>query len=113
MTYKKTLGSGETAVATGKGYLVGDLLGVVMNVKRGGRIIFAGEASAQGDEVVIDLKGVYRLPKASGAVTEGQVLYWDDTAKNITTTASTNKVAGWAAAPQASGDATVDVKLKG
>lgn len=55
--------------------------------------------------------GVFDLPKASGAVTEGATLYWDDTAKNLTTTATANTKAGYAAAAAASGDATVRICL--
>jgi predicted RecA/RadA family phage recombinase len=56
--------------------------------------------------------GVVQLPKASGAVTEGAKLYWDNTAKNVTTTATANTFIGYAAGAQASGDATVNVLLR-
>ena len=48
--------------------------------------------------------------QASGAVTVGQALYWDNSAKNITTTSGSTP-AGWAAAPAASEDPDVLVKI--
>lgn len=107
-----TLGSGETAVASGKGYLVGAMFGVVVSLTRNGQTVFANQASAQGDIAVVALEGVYQLPKASGAVTLGAKVYWDNTAKNITTTASGNTFVGYAWQAQASGDTTVQVKLQ-
>ena len=53
------------------------------------------------------------MPKAAGAVTVGQALYWAKSAGNITTTAEGNTPAGWAAAPAESEDAEVLVKLLG
>ena len=72
---------------------------------------------ANGD--VVDLAtriGVVEIPKATGAVTVGQALYWDKAAENITTAAGSspaNTPAGWAVAAAGSSDATVLVKLLG
>ena len=57
------------------------------------------------------ISGVFSVPKASGAITQGALLYWDDTAENLTTTASGNTLVGVAAAAAASGDATVPLLL--
>lgn len=57
--------------------------------------------------------GAVTGPKATGAWTEGVKIYWDDTAKNFTTTVGTNVVAGGAIAAAASGDTTGVVKLDG
>lgn len=49
-------------------------------------------------------------------MTVGQALYWNKTAKNITTAAGSspaNTPAGWAVAAAGSSDATVLVKLLG
>ena len=59
----------------------------------------------------VAVEGVFVLPKASGAIGQGAIVYWDATNSNITTTAGSNKRAGKAAYAQASGDATVKVLL--
>lgn len=75
------------ALASGAGCLVGSLFGV------------ASAAAAISTEVEIVTEGVFDLPKAgSQAWTVGARVYWDDTAKVCTTTASTNKLIGVAAA---------------
>lgn len=80
-------------VLSGAGVLVGSLFGVA-----------CGDALS-GAEVEIKTKGVFDLAKATGAAwTVGQRLYWDDTAKNLTGTASTNKLVAVAVAAAASGD---------
>jgi predicted RecA/RadA family phage recombinase len=56
-------------------------------------------------------EGVYIAPKASGALTAGAKVYWDDTAKVITTTATApNKLAGHVVKAAATGDTTVWVR---
>jgi predicted RecA/RadA family phage recombinase len=59
----------------------------------------------------VAIEGVFTLPKASGAIGQGAIVYWDATNSNITTTSSSNKRAGKAAAAAASGDTTVQVLL--
>ena len=72
-------------IASGAGVLVGSLFGVT-----------AG-AIANGAQGVINLTGVYDLPKvASQAWTVGALVYWTGTA--CTATASTNKLIGVAVA---------------
>lgn len=87
------------AVASGAGALVGSLFGVAVN------------SAENAAEVVLALEGVFTLAKASGAWTVGAKLYWDDTNKNVTTTASGNTLIGRAAAAAASGDTTGNVLL--
>ena len=56
------------------------------------------------------------MPKATGAVTLGQALYWVVADENISTAAGTepaNIPAGWAVAAAESADTTVLVKLLG
>lgn len=96
---EKLLVTAPYTVASGAGCLVGSLFGV------------AEGAAASGAQVNLVLDGVVDLAKATGAWTVGQKLYWDDTAKNCTTTASTNKQAGVAAAAALSGDAVGRVLL--
>ena len=58
--------------------------------------------------------GVVSLPKATGAAwTEGALVYWDDTAKNVTTTSTGNLRLGVAGKAAASGDTTGTVRLSG
>ena len=82
-------------------------------VSLGTRIGVAGEDIAAGETGHLHVVGVFEMEKAAGAVTMGAALYYDATAKKITTTATSNTPAGYAAAPAASGDETVLVKLLG
>lgn len=90
------------AVLSGAGVLVGSLFGV------------ACANAASGADVELQTTGVFEMPKATGAAwTIGQRLYWDDTAKNMTGTASTNKLVGIAVLAAASGDTVGIVRLSG
>lgn len=79
------------------------------------RIGVAGDDIPAGETGTVHIVGVFEIPKATGAVTVGQALYWDKAAKKITTddAESTNTPAGWAVAAAGSSDATVLVKLLG
>ncbi len=68
---------------------------------------------ADGKTGAVHVSGVFSVPKASGAVTQGQKLYWNSTNSNLTTTASGNTIVGVAAEAAASGDANVKVLLNG
>lgn len=65
---------------------------------------------AAGETAVINLCGVYVVPKVAGAVTVGAKLY-SNGAGSATTTVGTNVFLGYAFTAQAAGDATVSVKL--
>lgn len=90
------------AVTSGQGALVGTQFGVAMaDIANGVTGIFA-------------LEGVHNLAKATGiAWTVGILLYWDNSAKNVTTTTTSNTRIGIAAAAAASGDTTGNVRLNG
>lgn len=61
---------------------------------------------------VLRVTGVIGIPKKAGDTpAQGVALYWDNTNKYLTTTASGNTYAGWAFAAAASGDPTVDTKI--
>ena len=75
------------------------------------RIGVAGADIAKDAAGPVQVTGVYRIPKATGAVTVGQALYWAKSAKNLTTTADSNTPAGWAVAPAGSEDPDVLVKI--
>ena len=80
------------AVAAGAGCLVGSLFGV------------AQEAAGSGANVTLVPHGIFTLVKAgSQAWTVGARIYWDDSAKACTTTSSTHKLIGVAAAAVGSG----------
>ena len=96
-----TLTAPTGGVASGAGVLVGTLFGVC-----------AYDAAA-GAEVEVEVVGVFELAKASGAITEGAKVYWDATAKNVTTTASGNTLVGAAVRAAATGDAKARIRLNG
>lgn len=83
----------------GQAFLLGALLAV------------AEDDADTGELVEAHVRGVFNIPKAAQAVTIGAKLYWDDTNKVVTTTASGNTLCGTAAAAAASGDAAVAVSL--
>lgn len=64
-----------------------------------------------GDTISVALKGVFELPKASGAITAGAKLYWHVANGNVTTTASGASFIGYAAAAYLSGDTEANVLL--
>ena len=66
---------------------------------------------ADGKTGAVHVSGVFSVAKASGAVTQGQKLYWNSTNSNLTTTASGNTIVGVAAEAAASGDANVKILL--
>ena len=86
-------------VASGDFVLIGTIGGV------------AKTAIADGKTGAVHVRGVFSVPKASGAVNQGAKLYWNSTNSNLTTTASGNTIVGVAAEAAASGDATVKVLL--
>jgi len=66
------------------------------------------------------IEGVFDVVKATGAITAGALVYWDNDGDPVggtagsgaaTTTATANNLMGRAVAAAASGDATVRVKL--
>ncbi|WP_424363597.1 DUF2190 family protein [Methylocystis parvus] len=87
---------------SGEGALIGALFGVAMvDVLNGVSANFA-------------LEGVFTLAKATGAAwTVGAAIYWDDSAKNCTTTSAGNTRIGVATAAAGSGDTTGNVRLIG
>lgn len=86
-------------VVSGQPLLVGAIFGICQT------------DAVAADTVVIDTEGVFELPKAAGAVTQGQKIYWDDVAKNVTTVVSANQRIGSATQAQLTGDATAQVAV--
>lgn len=89
-------------VTSGAGVLVGALFGV------------ATGAALSGADVTIVRRGVFELPKTTGAAwTLGAKIYWNDTAKECTVTATGNTLIGFAARAEADVSATGYVLLDG
>jgi predicted RecA/RadA family phage recombinase len=89
-------------VASGAGCLVGSLFGV------------ACVTAASGANVEVCTCGVFTLPKTSAqAWTVGAKVYWDDTNKVATTTATSNTLIGCALEAAANPSATGAVRLNG
>lgn len=89
-------------VVSGTAYLIGAML-VVAIASVAQTLPFEGRVI-----------GCFLLPKATGqAWTEGAKLYWDNAAKNVTTTSAGNTFIGNAIAAALSGDTTGRVRLAG
>lgn len=87
-------------VISGQAALFGALFGV------------ASTKAAEGQKLAVKVEGVFTLPKATGAgLTEGQKVYWDDTAKKVTGTAASNTLIGNAIEVVASGATEAMVRL--
>ncbi|MCW1839445.1 DUF2190 family protein [Prosthecomicrobium hirschii] len=85
---------------SGKGLLIGTMFGV------------AALTVAQGDVTPIILEGVFKMDKATGeAWSVGAAIYWDNTAKKMTTTSSGNTKVGVATVAALSADTTGVVRL--
>lgn len=91
-----------TNVLSGAGVLIGSIFGV------------AAESALSGEDFDVVTRGVFELPKVSAqAITVGAKVYWDDTAKLVTTTATSNTLVGVAVTAAANPSATVAVRLNG
>lgn len=104
---KNFIQPGHVMTFTGQagGHLSGDLVIV------GAAFGISAYNVAEGAEGELAMGGIYSLPKASGAITEGAAVYWDATAKKVTTTSTSNTKIGVAAKAVASGADTVAVRL--
>ncbi len=91
------------AVLSGAGVLVGTALFGVAN----------NDAASGATDLEIQVDGVWDLAKATGALAVGDLIYWDNGAKNVTATSSGNTKIGVVVAAAASGDATARVRLNG
>lgn len=76
-------------------------------------IVFAGATAAEGEIFAGYIEGTYSDCDAATSQSWGQgaKVYWDDSAKKFTTTASTNAKAGIAAAAKGSSAALGEVRL--
>lgn len=88
-------------VVSGAGLLVGSIFGV------------ASDDAANGASVEAETVGVFDLAKDTSTFSQGDKVYWDNTAKACTSTSSGNTFRGVAMQAQLTGDATVRVRLNG
>lgn len=80
-------------------------------VLMGARIGVALKAIANGETGPMQVTGVFNIAKLStDNMAQGALLYWDNTNSRLTTTASGNTLAGFAAA--AAGVSTTSVNIK-
>ncbi len=99
---RMTIAAAPYALTPGQGMQLGSLFGVAI------------DGAAISARVVVALKGIFTLTKQTGqAWTQGQILYWDNAGRQVTTTVGTNKVIGYAAQAQAAGDTTGQIWLPG
>lgn len=98
------------AIASGEVVVVGTRIGMALTDIANGAI---GE---------VGMEDVFELPKATGAIAQGAVVYWDADGTPVggtsgagaaTTTSTDNVEAGYAFAAAGESAATVQVKLRG
>ena len=90
------------AASSGDGVKLNNLFGIA-----------SGDA-AIGDKLVLTTQGVYDMPKVSAnTFAVGALVYWDDTAKVVTSTASGNTRIGLAVTDVGNPSASVNVRLDG
>jgi len=78
----------------------------------GGKLCIPQTDAASGADVAVELVGDFTIASAtSQAWTQFQAIYWDDTAKNCTTTVGSNTLVGTAAQPKLAAAATGRVRL--
>jgi predicted RecA/RadA family phage recombinase len=88
------------AVVSGDGLLVGSIFGVA-----------CGDAAINADVESL-IEGAFTLKKAAAqAWTQGVLIYWDNAAKNCTTTLTSNKLIGVAITAALSADTVGNVRL--
>ena len=79
----------------------------------GARAAVAAATIPPGETGAITLTGAFEVPKATGEITAGAVVYYDAESDKATTTAQDNTVIGIAAYAATSSDETVIVRLNG
>lgn len=87
-------------LTSGQALLVTTMFGVVM------------EPAVSGQVVGLAVSGVFDLPKvAAQTPAVGATVYWDDTAKNVTTTVGSNTKIGVCVRVPGASDPTIRVRL--
>lgn len=86
-------------VIGGNAYLLGSAFGV------------AAATAAEGEAFAYVVEGVVALPIPTAAVAQFAKVYWDDTAKTLTTTVGSNQKVGYLSEAKPAGQLTARVKL--
>lgn len=89
-------------LASGDGFLVGSIFAVAVVSA------VTGQALAGATEGVYELKA-----KAADTFAQGDKLYWDNTAKELTSTPTSNKWVATALSPKGNGATVVAARLNG
>ena len=89
-----------TTIVSGQLVQVGDVHGVAVT------------DGAAGDTIALNLEGVYSIPKVSGEMTQGALVYWNHTQSKVTLTATGFKPVGFIYRTAASADTEAQVKLE-
>lgn len=89
----------ETTIASGDLVQVGDVHGVAVT------------DGAAGDVIALNVEGVYSIPKVSGEMTQGALVYWNHTQKKVTLTSTGFKPVGFIYRTAASGAGEAEVVL--
>ena len=101
--------SGDVIIFQNAGAALASGAGVKIGLRIGVCLVDIAATTGSG---AVAMEGVFKIVKATGqAWTQGALVYWDDTNKNFTTTASGNTLAGYIWEPAASGDTVGYVKL--
>ena len=88
-------------VLSGGGFKVGNVFGVAAN------------DTLSGADVQCEVEGVYDLAKDASTFAQGDLAYWDDSAKKVTSTVGANLLIGAVEVAAATGVAVVRVNLFG
>lgn len=81
-------------------------------VLMGARIGVALKSIANGETGPMQVTGVFNIAKLStDNMAQGALLYWDNTNSRLTTTASSNTLAGFAAAAAGASTTSVNIKI--
>ena len=88
-------------VLSGGGFKVGNVFGVAAN------------DTLSGNNVECEVEGVYDLAKDASVFAQGDLAYWDDSAKKVTSTVGSNLLIGAVEVAAATGVAIVRVNLFG
>lgn len=86
-------------VISGNGYLIGSAFGV------------AASTAAETEPFAYVVEGVVQLPIPTAAVAQFAKVYWDDTAKGLTTTVGSNQKVGYVSEVKPAGQLYARVKL--
>lgn len=93
-------------------YVAGSAISSGQVVLMGMRIGVALAAIASGASGAVRVKGIFTIAKLStDVVTQGALLYWDNTNFRLTLTSAGNTLAGYATKAAGNGVTTVEINL--